>query len=166
MKASILAWLATLPWTAADKATETVEARHERMSTIAESVADASHGDRLKAAFILVQFRNETHFDRGVQVCKCTRWRCDPIKTADGILFRAHSLAQVHVENFPDIAGWWSACGIESANVAVNVRVTARFYYPAQLECGYARLAGIRIGCNDPKSKSRAAEARRLSGKL
>jgi hypothetical protein len=166
MKATILAWLMSLPWTPADKAAETVEMRRERMTIIAEAVADSARGDRLKAAFELVQFRNETHFDRAVQSCECTRWRCDPVKTADGILFRAHSLAQAHVENFHDIATWWQACGVERVNVAVNVRVTARFYYPQQLECGYARLAGIRVGCSDPKSKARADEARRLGARL
>jgi hypothetical protein len=166
MKEKILIWLMSLPWTAADKATETVEMRHDRMTIIAESVADSARGDRLKAAFLLTQFRRETHYDRNVQTCECRRFECDPIKTPDGTWFRAHSLSQAHEENFRDLATWWELCSTNRHAVDLNVAITARYYYPKQLECSYARLAGIRIGCNDRSSVSRAKDARRLSGRL
>lgn len=166
MVAKLLAILLALPWTKADKAAETPEARRERMIVIAESIAASANGDRLKAAFELVQFKHETDFDRAIQMCDCKRHQCDAVKTPDGIYFRAHSLSQAHEGGFRDLASWWTLCGVERANVDANVKFTARFYSASKLECGYARLAGIRIGCNDKSSMTRAAEARRISGRL
>lgn len=167
MKALILSWLMSLPWTAADRSSETVEARHARMTTIAESVADAAKGDRLKAAFVLVHFRHETNFDEAVQRCDCKRWQCDAIVTPEGVYHRAHSLAQAHEVGFKDLAGWWQTCGTERVNVDANVRFTLRYFTPPNLSCGYAWLGGGHLSCRSyPDTHPRAVEARRLAGRL
>jgi hypothetical protein len=156
----------SLPWTAADKATETPEARHERMTVIAESVSELTRGDAHKASFVLTQFRRETDFDSAIQRCECKRFQCDAVKTSEGIYFRAHSLSQAHEEGFPDLARWWSLCGTERANVDANVRFTLRFYTPKNLACGYALLGGWRFGCDVKFAVARAEQAKALTRKL
>ena len=168
MKALILSWLIGLQWTPADRATETPETRLERLTTIAESVAELTRGDARKAAFVLVQFNEETHFDRNVQMCQCRRFECDPIKTPDGIVHRAHSLSQAHDVNFRDLAGWWSVCDTTRAAVDANVRVVLRSYVADNLACGYAHLGGGSLRCAfyDPKDSPRARKAEALSGRI
>jgi hypothetical protein len=165
--ARILLWLLSLPWTAGDRATESLEQRRERMQVIAESVAKVAHGDRLKAAFVLSYYRHETDFSRAIQSCECRRYECDPRKLPDGTIeFRAHGLAQAHQAPSWDIATWWSFCGVTPEAAAINARFVARFYRADLLECGYARLAGIAVGCKTKSSDARAVTARRLAGRL
>jgi len=167
LKATILAWLISLPWTAHDRATETPDQRHDRMAIIAEAVAKVAKGDRQKAAFVLSYYRHETDFDDAVQRCECTRWRCDPIRLRDGsIEFRAHGLAQAHRAPTWDIATHWAFCGTNLESQLVNARFVARFYSADNMACGYARLAGIAVGCKTRQSDARAAAANRLMGRL
>jgi hypothetical protein len=167
MKSLILSWLIGLQWTPADRATETPEARLERLTTIAESVADLTRGDARKAAFVLVQFKRETDYDSAVQRCECTRYQCDPIKTTEGIYFRAHSLSQAHEVGFRDLASWWELCDTTRAAVDANVKFTLRFYTPQNLSCGYHWLGGGQLKCLFyPDTHPRAAEARRLAGRI
>jgi len=167
MKELIFAWLLSLPWTATDKATETVEARAERMGNIAQAVAEVSRGDRQKAAFILVQFSAETDFDAAVQRCECKRYQCDPRKLLDGsIEFRAHGLAQVHDAPAYSTAWWWSMCGTGVDATVTSARFVLTRYNPANLERSYARLKGILVSEREPWATARAARARALAGKL
>jgi hypothetical protein len=164
MKALILSWLISLQWTPADRATETPEARLERLTTIAESVADLTRGDARKAGFVLIQFKRETDFDLAVQRCECKRYQCDARKTVDGIEFLAHSLSQAHEVGFPDTASWFSLCGTERANVDANVRFVLRFYRQ-DMACGFANLGGT-MWCQAGFAQARARQAEALSRRV
>jgi hypothetical protein len=167
MKELIFAWLVSLPWTPTDKATETVEARSERMGNIAQAVVDVSHGDRQKAAFLLVQFSAETDFDSAVQRCECRRYQCDPRKLRDGsIEFRAHGLAQVNDAPAYSTAWWWSMCGASAEATIASARFVLTRYNPANLERSFARLKGVAVSEREPWAKARAARARALARKL
>jgi hypothetical protein len=167
MKELIFAWLLSLPWTAADKATETAEVRTERMRNVAQAVTDVSRGDRQKAAFVLVQFSTETDFDAAVQRCECKRYQCDPRKLRDGsIEFRAHGLAQVHDAPAYSTAWWWSMCGASVEATVTSARFALTRYNPVNLERSYARLKGIMVSERETWAIARAARARALARKL
>jgi hypothetical protein len=164
LKAKILAWLMALPWTAHDRATETLEARQVRMSDIAESVVKVSRGDRQKSAFLLVQAKHESDFDWGIQACECGPHQCDPGRVDGELVARAHGPFQIHYVH--SIAFWWSACGVSSEAFEVGAQFTLGRYRADNLECSYARLERASTPCNAPWAVARATEARRLAGRL
>lgn len=138
MKALILSWLIGLQWTHSDRATETPEARLERLTTIAESVADLTRGDARKASFALVQFKRETDLDSAVQRCECSRHQCDARHDADGLTHRQRQVLGIIKESLakrglsPTVREIKKLIGVKSTN-------TVSCHLVALERCGYIR---------------------------
>lgn len=157
MKELILAWLLAQPVSKYDAA-EAPDARESRLSTVAEAVTRVANGDRLKAAFLLVQAKHESSFRYDVQTCACPPNQCDG--------GRAHSLWQLHrVPAFP-IETWHGYCGVEFEAVYSAASRSAWSYDPVRLERSFAMLGGATTPLDSRWVLTRAAEARKLARKL
>jgi hypothetical protein len=138
------------------------------MGLIADAVTQVSKGDRAKAGFILWQLKSESDFDRGVGVCECERYRCDPRHMRDGTIeHQAHGYAQGHlVPSAPNAySDWWELCNEERGPLA-SARLVSRYYRADNLEQSFARMKGIMTSPKEDWVVRRAAEARRLARQL
>jgi hypothetical protein len=162
MSALIFAWLMAQQPTKYD-ADEPPEDRAARMSVIAEAVSAVAGSDKGLAAFLLVDARHESHFDRAVQMCECRPGTCDWDKRTK--TFRARGLLQIHrAPQFPNV--WESVCGTSLEAQTMAFRWVARYYLVTSLECSYAALGGRNVSCGAAWARERAGEARWLQSKL
>ena len=157
MKVLILAWLLAQPISEYD-ASESTEARHERLCVVTDVVTRVANGDRLKAAYLLVQARHESHFRRDVQMCECPSQQCDNGK--------AHSLWQLHRVPSLSPETWHGYCGLDPDAVYSAALRASWTYDPARLERAFALQGGITVPLNAEWVLERAVEARKLARKL
>lgn len=162
MSALIFAWLMAQQPTKYD-ADEPPEDRAARMRVIAEAVSTVAGSDKGLAAFLLVDARHESHFDRAVQMCECRPGTCDWDKRTK--TFRARGLLQIHrAPHSPNV--WESVCGTSLEAQTIAFRWIARYYRSTSLECSYAALGGRNVSCGVEWARERAGDALALANLL
>ncbi len=154
MSIHIFLYLAGLA-TAEVDATEDYGHRLDRISVIADAIADTAHGDRQLAAFLAVQAYAESKLSRESQTCQCKRYSCDH--------GRAHSVWNLHRVWSMPVETWWSYCGESYAAVRASAERQRVYYDPRSLECSFARCGGAGVPCDVSWAVQRARETRRVA---
>lgn len=157
MSLKIFLYLVFLPAASVD-ASEDYGHRIDRVSVIADAISDTARGDTLLAAFLAVQAYAESRLSREAQNCQCRRYSCDH--------GRAHGPWNLHRVWGQGAEEWHSYCGETYAAVRAGAERQRHYYDPRDLEGSFAHCGGARARRGDSWVLHRAAEARRLAGRL
>jgi hypothetical protein len=156
---AILAWLMAQPIHKTDVGEVD---RLSRLSQVAEAIGVVSGGNKLLAASLMIQAREESGLRRDVQVGQCPPKLCDQ--------GAARSLWQLHRPSIAPIGTWMGWAGPDYGNVLAAATQAARALRAGRAMCGNIEGAfaiyATGHSCHRETSRRRAAMAVELAGKL